>query len=97
LKFIEKLGAPDYAFHDRDVAPEGKDLAVTNKNFDAVADPEAGAETNRHQTAVGERPKNRPFLCGFDALSCELMRNASFGFEPRRSRHLSSYCRITPG
>src|SRR5256714_2205401 len=37
FEFIEKLGAPFYAFHDRDVAPEGKDLAQTNKNFDAVA------------------------------------------------------------
>jgi len=36
FEFIEKLGAPFYAFHDRDVAPEGKDLAHTNKNFDAV-------------------------------------------------------------
>jgi xylose isomerase len=37
FEFIEKLGAPYYCFHDRDVAPEGKSLAETNKNFDAVA------------------------------------------------------------
>jgi xylose isomerase len=37
FEFIEKLGAPYYAFHDRDVAPEGGSLAETNKNFDAVA------------------------------------------------------------
>src|SRR5438132_7017592 len=36
FEFIEKLGAPFYAFHDRDVAREGKDLAQTNKNLDAV-------------------------------------------------------------
>jgi len=36
FEFIEKLGAPFYAFHDRDVAPEGKNLSETNKNFDAV-------------------------------------------------------------
>jgi xylose isomerase len=36
FEFIEKLGAPFYAFHDRDVAPEGKTLAESNKNFDAV-------------------------------------------------------------
>ena len=36
FEFIDKLGAPYYAFHDRDVAPEGADLAETNKNFDAV-------------------------------------------------------------
>ena len=37
FEFISKLGAPYYAWHDRDVAPEGKTLAETNKNFDAVA------------------------------------------------------------
>lgn len=37
FEFFEKLGAPFYAFHDRDVAPEGKTLAETHKNLDAVA------------------------------------------------------------
>ncbi len=37
FEFIEKLGAPYYAFHDRDVAPEGGSLAETNANLDAVA------------------------------------------------------------
>ncbi len=37
FEFIDKLGAPFYAFHDRDVAPEGKSLAESNKNLDAVA------------------------------------------------------------
>lgn len=37
FEFIEKLGAPYYAFHDRDVAPEGSDLAGSHANFDAVA------------------------------------------------------------
>jgi len=37
FEFMEKLGAPYYAFHDRDVAPEGKNLAASNKNLDAVA------------------------------------------------------------
>jgi xylose isomerase len=36
FEFIEKLGAPFYAFHDRDVAPEGANLVETNKNLDAV-------------------------------------------------------------
>jgi xylose isomerase len=36
FEFIEKLGAPFYAFHDRDVAPEGQTLRETNKNLDAV-------------------------------------------------------------
>ena len=37
FEFIEKLGAPYYAFHDRDVAPEGASLAESNQNLDAVA------------------------------------------------------------
>ena len=36
FEFIEKLGAPFYAFHDRDVAPEGKTISESNKNLDAV-------------------------------------------------------------
>ena len=36
FEFIQKLGAPFYAFHDRDVAPEGRDLRASNKNLDAV-------------------------------------------------------------
>lgn len=36
FEFTEKLGCPFYCFHDRDVAPEGKNLAETNKNLDAV-------------------------------------------------------------
>src|SRR2546426_8699778 len=36
FEFIEKLGAPFYAFHDRDVAPEGRSLSETNKNLDAI-------------------------------------------------------------
>ena len=35
--FIDRLGAPFYCFHDRDVAPEGATLAESNKNLDAVA------------------------------------------------------------
>jgi xylose isomerase len=37
FEFLEKLGAPFYAFHDRDVAPEGENLAETNKNLEAIA------------------------------------------------------------
>jgi len=36
FEFLEKLGAPFYAFHDRDVAPEGSNLRETHKNLDAV-------------------------------------------------------------
>jgi xylose isomerase len=37
FEFIEKLGAPFYAFHDRDVAPEGRTLKESNKTLDEVA------------------------------------------------------------
>jgi len=37
FEFMEKLGVPFYAFHDRDVAPEGATLQQSNKNLDAVA------------------------------------------------------------
>ena len=36
FEFMEKLGVPYYCFHDRDVAPEGKDLRESHKNLDAV-------------------------------------------------------------
>lgn len=36
FEFMEKLTNPFYAFHDRDVAPEGATLAETNRNLDAV-------------------------------------------------------------
>ena len=37
FELFEKLGAPFYAFHDRDVAPEGSSLAESHANLDAVA------------------------------------------------------------
>ncbi len=36
FEFLEKLGAPFYAFHDRDVAPEANNLRETNQNLDAI-------------------------------------------------------------
>ena len=36
FELMEKLGVPYYAFHDRDIAPEGASLAETNQNLDAV-------------------------------------------------------------
>ena len=38
FEFMEKLGCPYYAFHDRDVAPEGATLAESHANFDAVVE-----------------------------------------------------------
>jgi xylose isomerase len=38
FEFMSKLGVEYYAFHDRDVAPEGKNLTETNANLDKVSD-----------------------------------------------------------
>jgi len=38
FEFCEKIQMPFYCFHDRDVAPEGKTLAESNKILDAVVD-----------------------------------------------------------
>ncbi len=48
FEFIERLGAPFYAFHDRDVAPEGKTLAESNKNLDAIVE-----RFKQHQSRTG--------------------------------------------
>jgi xylose isomerase len=37
FEFCEKLGVEFYCFHDRDVAPEGKDFAQTCRNLDEIA------------------------------------------------------------
>jgi xylose isomerase len=36
FEFFQKIRAPFYCFHDRDIAPEGKTLAQSNKNLDAI-------------------------------------------------------------
>ncbi len=36
FEFMEKLGAPFYCFHDRDVSPEGGSLRETNANLDRI-------------------------------------------------------------
>ncbi len=36
FEFCEKLGAPYYAFHDRDVAPHGKTLRESNQYLDTI-------------------------------------------------------------
>ena len=38
FELMAKLGTPYYAFHDRDVAPEGASLRETNRNLDAVVE-----------------------------------------------------------
>ncbi len=38
FEFFEKLGAPFFCFHDRDMAPEGANLRESNANLDRMAD-----------------------------------------------------------
>ncbi len=38
FEFMEKLGLEYFAFHDRDIAPEGATLSESNKNLDEIVD-----------------------------------------------------------
>lgn len=38
FEFITKLGAPFWCFHDRDLAPEGKSIAESEKNLQTLVD-----------------------------------------------------------
>jgi xylose isomerase len=38
FEFYDKIGAPYFCFHDRDIAPEGNTLQETNKNLDVIVD-----------------------------------------------------------
>lgn len=48
FELFQKLDAPFYAFHDRDVAPEGETLKASNANLDKIAD-----SLLEHQKATG--------------------------------------------
>jgi len=50
FEFIEKLGVPFFAFHDRDVAPEGRTYPETRANLDASVD-----QIERHMSRTGAR------------------------------------------
>ena len=50
FEICQKLGAPFYAFHDRDVAPEGTTLRESHKNLDVVA-----RELKKYQRDTGVR------------------------------------------
>lgn len=50
FEFTAKLGAPFYCWHDRDVAPHGRTLTESHRNFDTVA-----AELKKLQSDSGIR------------------------------------------
>lgn len=67
FEFFQKIRAPFYCFHDRDIAPEGKTLAESNKHLDALV-----AHAKAHQKATGVKLlwgtanlfSNRRYMCG---------------------------------
>lgn len=67
FEFFQKIRAPFYCFHDRDIAPEGKTLAESNKNLDKVV-----AHAKQLQKATGVKLlwgtanlfSNPRFMCG---------------------------------
>ncbi|NIK70905.1 xylose isomerase [Paenibacillus sp. BK720] len=50
FEFLDKIGAPFYAFHDVDIAPEGATLQETNKNLDVIV-----AMLKDHQQQTGKK------------------------------------------
>ncbi|HEY8966252.1 MAG TPA: xylose isomerase [Candidatus Methylacidiphilales bacterium] len=67
FEFFSKIRAPFWAFHDRDIAPEGATLAQSNKNLDALV-----AHAKQLQKATGVKLlwgtanlfSNPRYMCG---------------------------------
>ncbi len=67
FEFFQKIRAPFYCFHDRDIAPEGRSLAESNRNLDRVV-----AHAKALQKATGVKLlwgtanlfSNPRFMCG---------------------------------
>ncbi|HVT74179.1 MAG TPA: xylose isomerase [Lacunisphaera sp.] len=67
FEFFQKIQAPFWCFHDRDIAPEGQSLAESNRNLDKLI-----AHAKAHQKATGIRLlwgtanlfSNPRYMCG---------------------------------
>ena len=67
FEFFQKIEAPFWCFHDRDIAPEGKTLAESNRNLDKIV-----AHAKQLQKATGVKLlwgtanlfSNPRFMCG---------------------------------
>ena len=56
FELFEKLGVPFYAFHDRDIAPEGNNLKESHANLDEIVKVLKDEQArDRRQTALGYR------------------------------------------
>ena len=61
FEFLDRLGVPYFTFHDRDVAPEGRDLAESRANLDAIVGRHRAAHgAHRDAPAVGHRQPVQP-------------------------------------
>jgi len=49
FEFFQKIDAPYWCWHDRDIAPEGKTLKQSNKNLDAIV---KHAKTHQKETGI---------------------------------------------
>jgi xylose isomerase len=67
FEFFQKLRVPFYCFHDRDIAPEGRTLAESNRNLDRLVD---HAKSLQRATGVkllwgtANLFSNRRYMCG---------------------------------
>ncbi len=67
FEFFQKIRAPFWCFHDRDIAPEGRTLAGSNRNLDQLI-----AHAKAHQKATGVKLlwgtanlfSNPRYMCG---------------------------------
>src|SRR5262245_38922684 len=80
FEFMEKLGVPYYCFHDRDVAPEGPNLAKTNENLDAVV---------KNSRSNSRRPASSS--CGAPRTS-----SATSGSSTEPAQAATRTCSLTP-
>ena len=81
FEFIEKLGCPYYAFHDRDVAPEGDTLSQTNKNLDEVVKAlKARMEVRAQRKAEFARLRDTPAFTR-DGSKITLLMNAGLAVD----------------
>jgi len=67
FEFFQKIESPFWCFHDRDIAPEGRTLAESNKHLDHIV-----AHAKQHQKATGVKLlwgtanlfSNPRYMCG---------------------------------
>ncbi|MDB6113747.1 MAG: xylose isomerase [Lacunisphaera sp.] len=67
FEFFQKIGVPYYCFHDRDIAPEGKSLAESNRNLDRMIEHAKGLQKStgvRLLWGTANLFSNRRYMCG---------------------------------